>query len=48
MTEWLVLWLSEQEIMGSNPAGVGIQLMTVRHFIAQSLSLLSFHRLSMI
>ena len=36
---------SDQEVPGSNPARGGIQLMTVRSFIAQNLSLLSFHRL---
>ena len=32
---------------GLNPVGEGIQLMTVRAFIAQTLSLLSFHHLDM-
>ena len=47
MAEWLAVPTSDQEDLGSNPAGGGIQLMTVRHFIALSLSLSSFHRLCM-
>ena len=35
------------QIMGSNPAGGGILLMTVWHFIAQRLSLSHFHHLDM-
>ena len=47
MVQWLVLPASDYDILGSNPTGGGIQLMTVRCFIAQSLSLSSFHRLDM-
>ena len=36
MTKGLVLLTLEQEVLGSNFAGGGFQLMTVRHFIAQS------------
>ena len=37
----------DHEVTGLNPAGGGIHLMTVRGCIAHSLSLSSFHRLSM-
>ena len=33
---------SDQEVLGSNPAGGGIQLLIVRRVIVQRLSLLSF------
>ena len=38
---------SEHKILGSNPAGVGIQRMTIWPFTAQILSLSPFHRLDM-
>ena len=46
MIDWLALPTSDHEAPGSNPAGGGIQLRVVRHFIAQSLSSY-FHRLDM-
>ena len=39
--------ISNHVVAGSNPAGGEIQLMTEQRFIAQSLSLLPFHRLDM-
>ena len=47
VAEWLELPTFDQEVPGSDPAGGRINLMIVRRFIAQSLSLLSFHRLVM-
>ena len=44
---WLAPLTSDHEVPGSNPAGGRIQLMTVRCFIAQNLSLSLFHRLHM-
>ena len=38
--------ISNHKVQGSNPAGGKIQLMTVRCFIAQSLSLSLFHCLN--
>ena len=37
--------ISDHEVPGSNPTGGGIQLMIVRRFSAQSISLSLFHRL---
>ena len=37
----------DHKVSGSNPARGGLQLMTVQHFIAQSLLLSSFHCLNM-
>ena len=42
---WLALPTLDHKDLGSNPAGGGIQLMTVRRLVAQSLSLSSFHNL---
>ena len=39
MAEYLALPNSENEVLGSNPIGTRIQLMTVKHLIAQGLSL---------
>ena len=39
MTERLALWALDHEVAGSNLVGGEIQLMAVRRFIAQSLSL---------
>ena len=47
VTEWLALPTEENEVPGLNPARGGIQLITVKCFIAQSLSLSHFHRLDM-
>ena len=44
---WLAPLTSDHEVLGSNPAGGRIQLMTVRCFIVQSISLSLFHRLHM-
>ena len=44
MAEWLALPISDNEVLGSNPAGGGIQLITVRRIVAQNLTLSQFHR----
>ena len=46
MAEWLALLTLDLKVPGLNPAGGRIQLMTLRCFIAQSISLLSFHQLN--
>ena len=47
VAEWLAFPTSDHAVLGSNLTGDVIQLMTVWRFIAQSLSLSSFHRLDM-
>ena len=47
VAKWLALLASDLEVLGSNPTGGRIQLMTVQHFIEQSLSLSPFHHLHM-
>ena len=47
LAEWLALPTLDHEVPNSNPAGSGNQLLTVRCFIAQSLSLSSLHLLDM-
>ena len=39
--------IAAQKVLGSNPAGGGIRLMTVRYSIAKSLSLSPFYHLNM-
>ena len=46
VAEWLALPILNHKVQGSNSAGGRIQLMTVQHFIAHSLSLSSPHPLS--
>ena len=43
MAKWLALSTSDHEVLGSNPSGGGIQLMTVWCFTAESLSLSPIH-----
>ena len=43
MFEWLALPTLEHKVPGLNPAESRIQLLTVQHFVAQSLSLSPFH-----
>ena len=47
VVKWLALPTSDHAVPGLNPTGGGIQLMTLRCFIAQSLSLSPFHCLNM-
>ena len=47
MAEWLAPVSLDHKVPGLNPTGGRIQLMTLWCFIAQSLSLLSFHQLYM-
>ena len=44
VAEWLVLKTLDQEIPGSNPAGGGIQLMTVWRFIAEPFIITIWHK----
>ena len=43
VSEWLMFPTFDHEVRGTNHAGVGIQLMTVGHFVAQSLSISPYH-----
>ena len=43
MAERIALPTLDHKVPDSSPAGGRIQLMTVQHFVAQSLSLSSFH-----
>ena len=47
VSKWLVLLTWDDKVMGLNPTGDRIQLMTVRHFIGQILSLSTFYHLNM-
>ena len=40
MAEWLAPLTSDHKVQGSNPAGAGIQLMTVPRFIAHFIDIL--------
>ena len=45
VAEWLALLTWDHEVLGLNLAGGKIQLMTVKRFISESLSLSPFHHL---
>ena len=47
MAEWLALPMSDHKVLGSNPAGGRIQLMTVWCILEQSHSLSPFRYLNM-
>ena len=47
VAEWFALSTLDNKVLGLNPAGHGIQHMSIVHFIAHSLSLSSVHCLSM-
>ena len=47
MAKWLALQTLDHKVLGLNPAGGGMLLKTVWHFIAQQVSISHFHNLIM-
>ena len=47
VAEWLVLPTSDHQVLGSNPAEIGMLLITVKHIVSWRLTLSHLHHLDM-